>query len=218
MKMTKPFACGSVGALALTAATLPGLSAATVTVLEIIGALSIAFLGKAAGECPRNCPGTDGNGNGKPVERRPVPITIGVLSIILGTVLLSGCVASNPLHTSTSTNQPPYIVAPALATTSNTVAVFTPAAGTLTGAGPLLPVAVNTLFGLIGAISLAYAAHKNAVASQLANAVAATGPVNTGNVLDNASTGTKFATIAGLLNAALPNGQAPGQPPPPVKL
>jgi hypothetical protein len=217
MKMTRPFACGSVGALALTAATLPGLSAATVTGLEIIGALSIAFLGKAAGECPRNCPGTDGNGNGKPVERKPIPITIGVLSFLVGAVLLSGCVASNPRHTTTSTNEPPYIVAPALAVTSNTAAMIAPTAGTLTGTGPLLPVAVNTLFGLIGALSLAYAAHKNSVASQLASAVAATGPTTTGTVLDNANGGTKYAAIAGLLNAALPNGQAPGQPPPPAK-
>lgn len=217
MKMTRPFACGSVGALAFTAATLPGLGSAAVNSLQIIGALAIAFLGQAAGVCPRNCPGTDESGNRKPVERRPFPITIGVLSALLCALILSGCVASNPMHTSTSTNQPPYIVAPALATTSNTVAVFAPAAGTLTGTGPLLPVAVNTIFGLIGALSLAYAAHKNSVASQLASAVAATGPTTTGTVLDNANGGTKYAAIAGLLNAALPTGQAPGQPPPPAK-
>jgi hypothetical protein len=215
MKLTRSFTAGSVSAVALTAATLPGLTPSASTALQVIGALSIAFLGHAASDCPPNCPGTDRAGRPEPINKNLLMIALLLFGTAALMAIFTGCTAPNPEHTADAPDKPAYVVAPALTATSNTAAVIAPVVGTVTGTGPLLPLAVNAVFGIIGAISLAYARHQNQTAAQLAAAVATTGHANTGAVLAAAADATKFATIAGLLNSALPAGQAPGALPPP---
>jgi hypothetical protein len=139
--------------------------------------------------------------------------TLIVLAAFAAALLFNcGCVTKNPNAGPTNPTAPAYIVNPTLTTTSNTIVGMTEAVAPFTGTGSALPLAVNGIFGLIGALSLLWARHKSAVTDTMAAGVAKAGVTTAAAVLASASDSPKFAAVAEAINEQLAAGQAPGQP------
>ena len=211
MKLSTTTIAGTTAAIFFAASDVPGAPAWLTLSCKFGAAAAVAVLGKHSAECPANCPGTNELGHPRPWPQSlflPIAVTLGVAVFC---TLFSGCTSPNPLAGPGHPDQPAYVVSPSLVTTSNTVQTIAGPVGTATGTGPLIPYLVAAAFGIVGALSQAQARHQSQVSATMAAGVASAGVPAMQAVLTHAADSPKFATIAGLINSALPDGQAPGQ-------
>jgi hypothetical protein len=215
MKISKTTVTATIAACCFAAALAPGANSTLQLCLSLAGCVCLALFGMVSADCPANCPGTDARG--KPHRQLPlglVAVTVAA-TFTLAVAFFSGCVSRNPAATPGTPGQPAYVVAPSLMIASNNAAGVAEVLGPITGTGPSLTLAVNGLFGILGALSVLWARHKSQVAEVLAGGIAKAGPAAVQTVLNSASDGTKFAAVSEMLNQQLTAGQAPGQPTPP---
>ena len=214
MKLSKTSLAGSAAAVALVITALTGDTTHTHMAAELAGAVALAFLDKHAADCPANCPGTDEHRRPRPWQRDLFHSLALVVIAAAAVLIFSSCAVPIKMANGATNAVPVYAVDPRIAQWSNTVSGVTTVIGPTTGTGPGLGLAVNGVFGLIGALSLLWAKHKTEVANVLASGVAQTSAAAQQTVLDVANGTPKSAAVYALVNAQLAAGQSPGQPAP----
>lgn len=210
MKPSRTTLAGSAAAAFFAAAQVPELPPWLTVSLNLAAAVAFALLGKHAAECPANCPGTNEQARPRPWQRSLFEAVALVLCSAGLCLILTGCVAANPLAGPDHPGQPAYIVSPSLTTASNTAVALAETTGQVTNTGPLPAMAVNGVFATIGALSLLWARRKSQATQVIAEAVAASGPATVGAVMNHAADTPAFTMVSDALNNALPKGQAPG--------
>lgn len=213
MKLTKTTVAGAAAATFMAASALPETSTTFHLAMQLTAAIAIAALGKVAKDCPTACPGTDEDGRPRAANRWLYLPLIGTIMLVVFATWLVGCTSPNPSHNPKDPLSQAYTVNPKLAIYSNAVSEITTTAGTVSGTGPLLPLAASGVMLTITALSALWARHKSETARVLAEGVTAAGPAAVAQVLQSASESTKFAAVASALNQQAPPGQAPGTPP-----
>jgi len=96
MRTSPTTLAGTISAAAFAVALVPGLPHSVSLVAQVVGAAGIAALGKAAKDCPANCPGTDSAGRPRQAPLAEAPLMPGLSQLpavcaLLAVSLLTGC-------------------------------------------------------------------------------------------------------------------------------
>jgi hypothetical protein len=153
MKLSSTTFYGTTAAVCFGAAQAPGLPPWLNTAFNIGAAIGVAMLGRHAADCPKNCPGTDSQGQPRD-DVRQIKLPIAGLSVLLLLLPLQpGCVTRNTSAVPQNPDAPAYIISPGLPAISNAAVQFAREAGNVSQTGPLLPLVVTGFFTAVAGIS-----------------------------------------------------------------